>query len=78
MSKIELLLAYEDGTWTTEVVDCPADVDRDDYNDIDDWIHRELCGQAQYRKVVLFAVYNTDPEHDTGDLRLGEDVEQAN
>ena len=61
-NKIELLVAYDDNTWTTEVVDTPADIDRNDYNAVNDWVSKELMGLTQYRKVVLFSVYNTDPE----------------
>lgn len=30
--KIELLFADEDGMWSTEIVDCPNELDRDDLN----------------------------------------------
>jgi len=68
--KIELLLAHEDGTWTTEVVDCPDELDRTDLNDVQQWFAEELYGQTQYRKVILFSVYNTKPEEDTDDPRF--------
>lgn len=68
MNKIELLLADEYGEWTTEIFDCPAELDRDDLNAVHDWIVKKLHGQAQYRSVILFAVYNSKPEQNDVDI----------
>lgn len=62
--KIELLLAHEDGMWTTEIFDCPDELDRNDLNAVENWLTEELYGQTQYRKIVLFAVYNSNPKWD--------------
>lgn len=60
--KIELLLAHEDGTWTTKIFDCPDELDRNDLNAVEGWLVDEIYDLSRYRKVVLFAVYNSNPE----------------
>lgn len=60
--QIEFLAAWEDGTWTTELVDVPDSLDRNSYEELRLWAERELAGQCQYRRVVLFAVYHINPE----------------
>lgn len=70
MNKIELLLANEDGTWTTEVVDCPDTLDRENLDSVQDWIVEELESSGLYPGVALITVYNTDPiqeEEDSDD-----------
>lgn len=72
--KIELLLAHEDTTWTTELFDIPIEIDRNDTNAVDKWIAANLYGDNAYRKVVLYAIYNTEPESNTDDPRIEECV----
>jgi hypothetical protein len=57
MSRIEFLLADEDHTWRTKVFDVP-----DDTPDLLQWAHEHLAVQAQYRRVVLWAVYSLEPD----------------
>jgi len=53
---IEYLLAKWDGTWDTVDVPLPDDATRD--CDLQDLGERTLMSQAQYRDVVLIAVYS--------------------
>lgn len=61
---VEYLLAYEDHTWTTEVHHITLAHDATEVQ-ILAYAHDNLAGLAAYRKVVLWAVYNTeaDDEH---------------
>lgn len=73
MRKIEFLRALDDNTWDTVLVDVPT-IEEDPANGVDfdatdtldtelhDYAMSQLAPQAQHRCVVLFAVYNTDPE----------------
>lgn len=65
---IEYLLALEDGTWTTERIDVGSKVKPLDHAAAIAYAHKHLAGQAQYRKVALFAVYDWPAEcdHDCG------------
>lgn len=69
-NKIELLLAHEDGTWTTEIVDIPAEIDREDANSVREWTMEKLWGLVLYRKIIFFGVYNTCPEAEGDDPRI--------
>ena len=82
--KIEFIKAYEDGTWSTEVIDVPNEVTKEVIIDdtggtrvveqqmdhssphwdaaIINWCHNKLYTQTQYRKVVYWGIYNSDPE----------------
>ena len=55
---IEFLLAYEDGTWITEVFGVPEEIDPVE------WAHgpEGFVGRPAYRKVVLVAVYSETPD----------------
>lgn len=54
--KVEYLLAYDDNRWETMVVDVPFQtLNRET---LVDWAEKNLAGQAQYRKVVLFTLYS--------------------
>lgn len=71
---IEFLRAWEDETWDTELVNVPdtelvkrSDAGDDDWT-LQAWAREHLSGQAQYHKVVLWAVYNT--QIDSDDPRL--------
>lgn len=56
----ELLLAYEDQTWETEIFDLPRNVEPGDVND---WFVREGPGTTRaYRKVILAALYSACPQ----------------
>lgn len=54
--KIEFLLAYDDETWSTEIVDVPEEMDPVE------WANEKLAPLSRYRKVVLFAVYSEVPD----------------
>jgi hypothetical protein len=69
--KVELIKAHEDGTWNTEVVSIPDSVTEgiaftsSEWDSaIIAWCHDELALQAQYRKVVYWGIYNSEPEAD--------------
>ena len=57
--KVEFLRAWDDNTWDTEIIDLPEFQQCGDTPDAGmvDWANNNLATQAQYRKVVLFAVY---------------------
>lgn len=66
--KVEYLLADEDGTWRTEIIDVPeeeltkrSDAGDDDWT-LQAWAREHLTTQAQYRRIVLFAVYSIPDE----------------
>lgn len=71
MRKVEFLRALDDRTWDTIIVEVPS-VEEDPGNGVNfeeddlvpaellDYANKVLAGQAQHRKVVLFAVYNED------------------
>jgi len=62
--QVEYLLANEDRTWDTVVVDVPDHV-RTDRESLVQWAEDNLGRLVKYRKVVLFALY----------ARLGESEE---
>jgi hypothetical protein len=58
--KVEYLIAWEDGTWTTQIHEIRAASGRRIPRSTDrlvKWAHDNLAGQAQFRRAVLFAVY---------------------
>lgn len=65
MARIELLLAYDDNTWTTKIVDCPNELNKSDLNEVEDWILDELLNprrkSSEYDDVELMAVYDSEP-----------------
>lgn len=70
MKQIELLVAWDDNTWSTTIEDCPDIVDREDSVAVTTWINEYLIPQTRFRKAVLITVYNIQPELDTDDPRL--------
>lgn len=76
--KVEFLLAWEDHTWTTEIVDVPT-YQEDPKNGVQfdigdllndalvDWANMFLFtpGNKRYNGLALCAVYNNDAEDDT-------------
>ncbi len=58
--KVEFLLAYEDQWWDTEVMDIPATAEDD--TEIMTWFNKEIMTLAAYRKVVMGAIYDHDPD----------------
>ena len=69
MVKIEFIEALEDGTWITEVIDVPFKVTKGlDFTSplwdsaIIAWCHDYLYTLSQYRKVVYWGIYNSEPE----------------
>ena len=65
---VELLRAWEDGTWDVESYNCPDDPCADDFDaKAIAWAQNELAPMECYRKVVLWAVYAVHPngfDHD--------------
>jgi hypothetical protein len=58
--KVEYLIAWEDGTWTTQIHEVRTKSGHSLPRDTDilvKWAHDNLAGQAQFRRAVLFAVY---------------------
>lgn len=51
-------MAHEDGTWTTDLFDCPKELDTQDLNAVNLWIIEHVCDLPYMKNVVLFAVYN--------------------
>lgn len=59
---VELLRAWEDGTWDVEAYDCPYDVGGEDAEAlIMGWVNESLLPLTQYRKVVYWGVYAIHP-----------------
>lgn len=56
MMKIEYLIAKDDRTWDTAIEEVPESVGTD-REALLKWAEDNLAGQAQYRNVVLFALY---------------------
>jgi len=54
--RVEFLLAYNDHTWDTVVVNVPEAVDPT-ADDLIPWAISTLGQQAQYKNVAVFAVY---------------------
>jgi hypothetical protein len=83
--KVELLKAFEEHTWDTEIVDVPDGVADDvlagDGSEWDaavlDWVHRNLATQAQHRNVVFWGIYNSNPEADFDDPRLDDEGKEG-
>lgn len=61
---VEFLIAFEDKTWDTVIIGVPELVARDQSHDeVLDWVmSKGPYAEAQYRKVVLWGVYNFEPE----------------
>lgn len=59
MPRVEYLKAHERGTWSTEVFDVP-----DGTSDLVRYAVEELGVQAQYRNIVLWAVYAILPDEE--------------
>jgi len=71
---IEFILALEDGTWVTEVIEIPNQVTKDlVYSSpmwdaaIIEYVQFELATYNQYRDVVYWGIYNSNPEADKDD-----------
>ena len=69
--KIEFILALEDLTWITEVIEVPdSRTEGIDYSSpewdaaVIAYVQFELAGYSQYRDVVYWGIYNSDPEVD--------------
>ncbi len=77
MNKIELLIAHEDGTWSTDLFDCPQELDKQDLNAVNSWIDKYVCNLPLAEGVVLFCIYNINPELDTDDPRFDLEEEEA-
>jgi len=64
--QVEFLKAYDNNTWDTEVFEVPdwlpSDCEDTIKAEVLNWAHENLALQAQYRKVVLWAVYYLENE----------------
>lgn len=60
--KMEFLLAHENGTWSTLIVDVPLSLDEANDSEINFWFNENYMSQTQYRKIVFAALYNIAPE----------------
>ena len=60
---VEFALLYEDRTWDTEIVEMPTKYSHEDCTDEERiaWAHAVLGNRVKYRKVVQFAIYNSEP-----------------
>lgn len=58
--RVEFLRAWDDGTWDTHIYEVPPKLFHEKATDDArvEWAHRVLGPQAQYRRVVLWAVYS--------------------
>ena len=54
--RVEFLRAWEDNTWDTEMITVPDTFLCCDTQRLVEWANTNLATQAQYRKVVMFAV----------------------
>lgn len=61
---VEFLIAFEDKTWDTVIIEVPELVARDQSHDeVLDWVmSKGPYAEVQYRKVVLWSIYNFEPE----------------
>ncbi len=66
---VEFLKAHEDGSWSTEVIEVPSGVGASHPigsptwdAEVTEWAHN--LAALQYRKIVLWAIYNPDPQTD--------------
>jgi hypothetical protein len=67
--QVEFLKANDDRTWDTEVIDVPDDAIKPQLLHgspkwmaaVLAWVHTNLDGTNQYRKVSFWAVYNEAP-----------------
>jgi len=60
---VEFLLAWDDMTWDTEILEVPPILHHEDCTDENriDWFHRVHGGEARYRKLAMAAVYHLQP-----------------
>jgi len=62
MIKVEMLLAWEDGTWSTEIVEVEGPKHIDEHTmKAQALLH---FGTVKYRKVVYFGLYGYTQEND--------------
>lgn len=69
--KIEFILALDNGTWVTEVIEVPDDVTKYIEYSSPEWdtaiiayAEFQLVQYSQYRDVVYWGIYNSNPEAD--------------
>lgn len=69
--QVEFLIAWNDGTWTTEVIEVPTTVKDDEGVDFDQfseavvgdlrsWADENLAPKPRYEGAVLFAAYHIE------------------
>jgi hypothetical protein len=70
--KVEFIKCYDDNTWDTEVIEVPDGVaDNVPVSSggewdaaVLNWAHANLPPLTQYRNVVFWGIYNTNPEEE--------------
>jgi len=68
--RVEFIKASEDGTWDTETIEVPEGAVKSQLITgspkwtaaVQQWAQIKLAGQTQYRKVVYWGIYNSEPE----------------
>jgi hypothetical protein len=70
--KVEFLFAWEQGNWTTEVIDVPCGRWKEEHLEakLYAWARANLMGQVQYRRAVAIVPYCfpfPDQDEDDGD-----------
>lgn len=62
--RVEFLRAWDDGSWDTQICEVHPYLTHEKATDehLVEWANKVLGVQAQYRKVVLWAVYSHSPD----------------
>jgi hypothetical protein len=63
--KIEFLLAWDDGTWTTEIFDVPISLEESSDDEVNVWWQNEYLYLDKYRHVILAAIYNIPTQEES-------------
>ncbi len=61
-NKIELIVCWDDNTWTTVIESISASIDRFDYSKVTEWITHKLWESEKYKNSVYIGIYNDNPE----------------
>jgi len=66
--RCEVLRAWEDMTWDTEIIDVPVSIDPDRCLDseVENYWLKKYGGLPANRKIILVRVYNIFPEESDG------------
>jgi hypothetical protein len=60
--RVEFLIAWADGTWTTTIETVLGDSQETDK--LIDWAQKNLAPLAKYHKAILFAVYGVPAQEE--------------